>query len=345
MKIYLSVLLLISTTVITFHLNPQSERYLQNDNCKVYWNQNSPQNGCSQCADGYFVIDKTCLPQDVPLCQSYYNNQNVCDTCVPKAFKNSAGLCQLNTDLNCQNSSPVENKCLICKNGYILVGYSGCPKICQPDPDICTSQEIATNFCAECVNLMFLNFDYVCIPITDTKCLLSNGIDNFCQVCKPGYYINSNGICGTQNVPNCATFILNKNKCSVCVDGYKVSNDGNCVLFVSNTPGFCKLANGNSCIQCQPNSSFNSRHVCMCNADYLGKTYYSQRISVYFKTKSVLSINLSQSFTYTTVNQDCQRLLYSSPNTPTQTILFTDSSSFTIYDLNLDANIQTYYLP
>lgn len=189
------------------------------------------QNLCSICINLYYPKNNVCTILSFANCQTSVQNQNLCQICVSSYFPDNLGKCQLQSLPNCLTYTPNQNYCTFCKFDYNLING----QCVLNTSDNCQTQN-GSGGCNLCNSLYYLS-GQICLPISDSFCSLSNGIDNICQTCILGYSFQNN-----------LTFCTN----SVCIPGVTYQHFSNCKFdsqtCVGNFPGtnLCKGCNKNA---------------------------------------------------------------------------------------------------
>ena len=192
MKIYLIILLLLSTT-----LTCPGEKNCQS--CTQYENNYK----CTQCENTiYSLIEEQCI--DIPSefnienCKVYSNGGNFkCRICELGYRVNLRGECEKCDDINCAYCDSDKNKCEGCFNKHhIFVNKCDTKQNCElPNCEICHKNE---DICLKCEKDYSLNGGQCVDGIYG--CLILDLKDNKkCSVCDFGYFINKEWSCGAND--------------------------------------------------------------------------------------------------------------------------------------------------
>ncbi|KAL4465986.1 hypothetical protein ABPG74_004223 [Tetrahymena malaccensis] len=225
-------------------------------------------NICTQCMDGYYLSNSTCLPCK-STCQTCASSTN-CQSCFGGAVLNSDSQCvcpnkqywQGSSCVACKNTScqtcdaTDSNKCLTCPTGTYFIN-DNCVVVCpiQFFPNDSTQNcESCISNCQKCSNNSSCD---ICMPNTylqiDGKSCLSN--------CPAGQQQNSNkGQCIKCTDPNCLQCQSDINQCTKCQNPYNLQGfvcQVNCDSSYQPVNNVCQL-----CSSLFPNCSLCSSLKC-----------------------------------------------------------------------------------
>lgn len=209
-------------------------------------NKAKPSSSNSDCADGYYLRQGTCV-QVSPTCGTYDSNTGQCTTCISSSYylneTNGAcvlisSICGYRTYFSNGDCLPVSNLCdqFDTTNGNCLTCRDGS-----------TFSKGNCVFLVSCGERMYHAADGSCAKVSD-KCDDYDNNSGACLSCISGYELNTGGICCyaynymidpacTQFYkPNCLAQRQQFKYCTKCAQGYALTNGvfGRCNLVPTN---------------------------------------------------------------------------------------------------------------
>jgi hypothetical protein len=236
---------------------------------------------CSQCSDGFTVVNGLCTAKNIENCLTYDESPTatslVCATCATNYFP-SGSTCQLGNVVNCKVLKNA-NTCTECLPSFVLISIPLGKTYCYPIP--------SSFSCNAIDSAAFITNKYKCntckagfVILTSEEDLAKSVCFNFttisncqnytyaakiqdsafsCQTCANGYFLNG-AVCQARNVTmrECVTYKAEKDECSVCEAGSFVSPDGkSCIKYPTGIKG-CRIYKSlTECTACKTGLFFN----------------------------------------------------------------------------------------
>ena len=166
---------------------------------------------CYECYEGYYLDLQSgaggstastgkCIKKDHPGCLYSLAEANECRICDQGFYLNKLGKCMKYTFTGCEIFSPVEDKCVLCKDENYMVTASN---HCKPRINLnCQQFMYYEDKCISCEDRYFRNDDK-CLEYSVTGCTLFNPYANRCDACVEGLFLSSTGTCIESNDVNC----------------------------------------------------------------------------------------------------------------------------------------------
>jgi hypothetical protein len=173
---------------------------------------------CSLCNPKFYLINNTCLPQDILNCLEFVSNQNVCSKCAD-GFLLQNGACVKPTAIeNCQTQTL--ETCSLCNPKFYLINNTCLPQSLTGCFEYVSNQ----NVCSKCSEGFTLGGGLCFLVPLSCKTYTASASGLICTDCNSGFYLSGDS-CLTQDVLHCLEYVVNQNVCSKCIDGYTLKDN------------------------------------------------------------------------------------------------------------------------
>ena len=224
---------------------------------------------CRVCADGYYLVYKSCYKCNTDNCRKCQNNK--CTSCMPGYALNSRNQC-VACGAHCDSCDAMTKICSRCENGYAPAGDSGSSRCQKSSVENCT-RYIRVNQCIYCASNYGVDEIGDCVRCQVDNCLFCNSNYKSCNYCENGYGANSKGQCIKGNIPNCQLINnYNYSRCSTCENGYGHVSEEKCVKCSDPNCDYCN-DNYTYCSSCKEGFRVKSGKCYACKVENCAKCY------------------------------------------------------------------------